>query len=131
MAGALRFNTKHQSTRLSVVALLTQTPQQSHSLSPLHEPLHWRAKRDPAAKMLMLYAVLSNEGRVVGPCWEKLKPKGPKGRFGSQRHMSAIWNRVSRSHQKTSGIGNFREISGSFAHMNNQNYHYHTYTGAS
>ena len=25
-------------------------------------------------------AVLSTEGRVVGPCWEKLKPKGPKGR---------------------------------------------------
>ena len=23
------------------------------------------------------------EGRVVGPCWEKLKPKGPKGRRGS------------------------------------------------
>ena len=22
------------------------------------------------------------EGRVVGPCWEKLKPKGPKGRRG-------------------------------------------------
>ena len=22
------------------------------------------------------------EGRVVGPCWEKLKPKGPKGRKG-------------------------------------------------
>ena len=26
-----------------------KTPQQSHSLSPLHEPLHWRAKRDPKA----------------------------------------------------------------------------------
>jgi len=24
-------------------------------------------------------AVLSTEGRVLGPCWEKLKPKGPKG----------------------------------------------------
>ena len=24
-------------------------------------------------------AVLSTEGRVVGPCWEKLKPEGPKG----------------------------------------------------
>ena len=23
-------------------------------------------------------AVLSTEGRVVGPCWEKLKPKGLK-----------------------------------------------------
>ena len=28
---------------------VTQTPQQSHPLSPLHEPLHWRAKRDPNA----------------------------------------------------------------------------------
>ena len=28
---------------------LTQTPQQSQPLSPLHEPLHWRAKRDPKA----------------------------------------------------------------------------------
>ena len=27
-------------------------PQQSRPLSPLHEPLHWRAKRDPKAKML-------------------------------------------------------------------------------
>ena len=26
-----------------------------------------------------LSAVLSTEGRVVGPCWEKLKPKGPAG----------------------------------------------------
>ena len=24
-------------------------------------------------------AVLSTEGRVVGPCWKKLKPEGPKG----------------------------------------------------
>ena len=30
---------------------LTQTPQQSHPLSPLHEHLHWRAKRDPKAKI--------------------------------------------------------------------------------
>ena len=29
-------------------------------------------------------AVLSTEGRVVGPCWEKLKPKGPKGRAGNK-----------------------------------------------
>ena len=27
-------------------------------------------------------AVLSTEGRVVGLCWAKLKPKGPKGRAG-------------------------------------------------
>ena len=30
----------------------TPTPQQSQPLCPLHEPLHWRAKRDPEAKML-------------------------------------------------------------------------------
>jgi len=53
-------------------------PQQSHPLSPLHEPLHWRAKRDPKANML-LFAVLSKEGRVVGPCWEKFKSQGPGG----------------------------------------------------
>ena len=57
---------------------LAQPPQQNHPLSPLHEPLHWRAKRDPKAKMLSLQSFL-REGRVVGPCWEKLKPKGPKG----------------------------------------------------
>jgi len=25
------------------------------------------------------FSVLSTEGRVVGPWWEKLKPKGPRG----------------------------------------------------
>ena len=29
--------------------------------------------------MNALYAVLSTEGRLVGPCWEKLRPKGHKG----------------------------------------------------
>jgi hypothetical protein len=39
----------------------------------------WRgAKCDPKAKMLSLQ-ILSTEGRVVEPCWEKLKPKGPEG----------------------------------------------------
>jgi hypothetical protein len=38
-----------------------------------------RAKRDPKAQMLSLQSFL-REGRVVGPSWEKLKPKGPKGR---------------------------------------------------
>ena len=32
--------------------------------------------------MLSLQSFL-REGRVVGPCWEKLKPKGPKGRVAS------------------------------------------------
>ena len=57
---------------------LAQPPQQDHPLSPLHEPLHWRAKRDPRAQLLSLQS-FQREGRVVGPCWEKLKPKGPKG----------------------------------------------------
>ena len=55
-----------------------KTPQQNHPLSPLHEPLQWRAKRDPKAQMLSLQSFL-REGRVVGPSWEKLKPQGPKG----------------------------------------------------
>ena len=29
-----------------------------HPLSPLHEPLHWRAKRDPKAKMPSLQSFL-------------------------------------------------------------------------
>ena len=33
---------------------ITRPPQQNRSLSPLHEPLHWKAKRDPKAKMLSL-----------------------------------------------------------------------------
>ena len=31
---------------------------QDHSLSPLHEPLDWRAKRDPKAKMIDLQSFL-------------------------------------------------------------------------
>ena len=33
-----------------------------------------RAKRDPKASMLSLQSFL-REGRVVGPCWEQLKPQ--------------------------------------------------------
>ena len=43
----------------------------------------WKAKLDPAFP-----AVLSTEGRVVGLCWEKLRPKGPKKKalgFGRER----------------------------------------------
>ena len=35
-------------------------------------------KRDPKAQMLSLQSFL-REGRVVGPGWEKLKPRGPQG----------------------------------------------------
>ena len=34
-------------------------------------------------------AVLSTEGRVVGPCWEHLKPKGPKGPLHAERRGCA------------------------------------------
>ena len=53
-------------------------PQQNHPLSPLHEPLHWRVKRDPKALMLSLQS-FQREGRVVGLWWAQLKLKGPKG----------------------------------------------------
>ena len=48
-------------------------------ISPLHKPLHWRAKRDQKAQLLSLQSFL-REGRVVGVCWAQLKSKGPKGR---------------------------------------------------
>ena len=35
---------------------LAQTPQKNHPLSPLHEPLHWRTKRDPKAEILSLHS---------------------------------------------------------------------------
>jgi hypothetical protein len=38
-----------------------------------------------------LSAVLSMEGRVVGPCWEKLKPKGPKGHMCTQVAPQTGW----------------------------------------
>jgi hypothetical protein len=49
--------------------------------------LHWRAKRDPKAKMLYLQSFL-REGRVVGPCWETLKPQGPEGLPGISKSTS-------------------------------------------
>ena len=44
---------------------LTQTPQQKRPLSPLHEPLHWKAKRDPKAKILSLQS-LPRKGVSLG-----------------------------------------------------------------
>ena len=43
-------------------------PQQSHPLSPLHEPLHWRAKTRSESKHT-LSAVLSTEVHVSGLRW--------------------------------------------------------------
>jgi len=51
--------------------------QENQPVSSLHEPLHWRAQCGPKAKMLFLQ-IFSTERRVVGLCWEKSKPKGPK-----------------------------------------------------
>ena len=63
-------------------------PKRANPLSPLHEPLHWRAKRDPKANMLSLQ-IPSTERRVVGICWEHLKPNGPKG-SESKNAFSAV-----------------------------------------
>jgi hypothetical protein len=46
-------------------------------VSPLHEPLHWRATRDPKAFMLSLQSFL-REGRVVGLCWANYNLKDLK-----------------------------------------------------
>ena len=35
-------------------------PQEDHPVPPLHEPLHWRAKRAPKARMLSLQSFLPN-----------------------------------------------------------------------
>jgi hypothetical protein len=42
------------------------------------EPLHWRAKRDPKAKMLFLQSFLL-KGVSLGYVGEKLQPNGPQG----------------------------------------------------
>ena len=39
--------------------------------------------------MLSLQSFL-REGRVVGPCWEKLKPKGPKGYAYAWEHRTTL-----------------------------------------
>ena len=41
-------------------------------------------------------AVLSTEGRVVGRCWAKLKPKGPKGGRGVDNLFESISHLVAR-----------------------------------
>ena len=58
-------------------SLSAQPPQQSRPLSPLHELLHWRAKRDPKAKCFLCSPFYGRACRwaVLG----ELKSKGPKG----------------------------------------------------
>ena len=41
--------------------------------------------------MLSLQSFL-REGRVVGPCWEKFKPKGPKGQLDGAKDNGALLN---------------------------------------
>ena len=47
-----------------------------------------KKKRSEGKKTLS--ALLSTEGRVVGPCWEKLNPKGPKGLVDSLGGISPL-----------------------------------------
>ncbi|KAJ1472749.1 hypothetical protein T484DRAFT_1974656 [Baffinella frigidus] len=44
--------------RATVVPGCIRRREEDHPLSPLHEHLHWRAKRDPKAKMLSLQSFL-------------------------------------------------------------------------
>ena len=62
---------------------------------PLHEPLHWKDKRDPKAKNAFS-AVLSTEGRAVGLCWGKLKPQEPKQARATGPGVRVVKNRGSR-----------------------------------
>ena len=58
---------------------LTQTPQQSHPLSPLHEPLHGELNAIGKQKCFLCSPFHGRACRwaMVG----ELKPKGPKGRM--------------------------------------------------
>ena len=65
---------------------LTQTPQQSHPLSPLHEPLHGELK---AIRKKKCFLCSPFHGRACR--WAmlgELKPKGPKGPKGRRTGVS-------------------------------------------
>ena len=76
------------------------SPQQSHPLSPLHEPLHWRAKRDPKAKMLYLQSFL-RKGVSLGYVGRNLNLKDLKNgpppndrcrcQNAQRHHSSPFW----------------------------------------
>ena len=56
-------------------------------LYPCTRGAHARAEAGPCwvcARMWVSLQSFLREGRVVGPCWEELKPKGPQG---LQRHV--------------------------------------------
>ena len=72
------------------------SPQQNHPLSPLHEPLHWRAQRDPKAKMLYLQSFLW-KSVLLSFVGLNSNPKGPK----APKHQSI---KASPKHQSTTGL---------------------------
>ena len=51
---------KYKEPKKVLKDLKDQPPQQSLPLSPLHEPLHWRAKRDMRAYIFFLQSFLRN-----------------------------------------------------------------------
>ena len=77
---------------------IAQPPQQNHPLSPLHEPLHWRAKRDPKTwaggelrfQYLEYPKNLKDLTSSVRLCWELEEPKGPKGFQGLIQPHSGV-----------------------------------------
>ncbi len=52
-------------------------PQGDHPLPPVHEPLFWKAKRDPKAKILCLQSLLRN-GMSLTYVGRKYNPKDLK-----------------------------------------------------
>ena len=70
--------------------------------------------RRPAPTCCPQSSVLSTEGRVVGSCWEKLKPKGPEGNLNSRRQSpDQRWHfpQGCRSGQKGAVGGDFQKLS--------------------
>ena len=68
---------------------------------PVHEPLHRRAKRDPKAKMVSLQSFPRKGVSLGRPCWEKLRPKGPKGTTARPSPPFAISGADDTFRQKT------------------------------
>ena len=53
--------------------------------------------------MLSLQSFL-REGRVIGPCWKKLKPKGPKGGGAEERSQGPLWGYLKVNSSETLSI---------------------------
>ena len=82
-------------------------------LSPC--PLPGNRSDFPRKKCVL--AVLSTEGRVVGPCWEHLKPGGPKATQSGPSTKSPFWGEGVRGEERDSHVaeklGRFLEDSSS------------------